>query len=645
MKKLIFLILGLLLVPSFIFGQEEQLSTKSKKAAKYYMQGRQAYDMRQNDQAEQNLLMAIKEDPGFIEAHALLGYVYTDEHKYPDAISQLKQAIQINANFFPNIYFSLAQLQLDQGSYDEALANYQKFKTYNFKDKNIEWHTDMGIADCKYAAEAIKHPVPFNPVNMGINVNSQYNEYFPAMTADGETFLFTRDIPDNAVMEGHQEDFYVSYKINGQWTGAVSLGPPLNTQNNEGAPTLSADGHLLIFTGCDRQDGHGSCDLYYSFKVGNNWTAGRNLGRPVNTANWESQPCLASDGKTLYFIRGSESAQGVQNQDIYVTQLTDSGTWSNPQRLSDTINTPGREESVFIAADNQTLYFSSDGHPGMGGLDIFMSRRLPNGRWGIPKNLGYPINTSKDDNSFMVDPNGHTAYFSSDREGGYGLLDFYSYELYDSIRPQPITYVKGKVYDAKTGKPLIALFNLADLETTKTVVQSSSAPGDGTFLVCLPINKNYALNVSRKGYLFYSENFSLQGVNASSTSPYMMDIPLQPIDTGATIVLKNVFYETDKYDLKPQSTVELNKVVSFLKANPNVKIEVSGHTDNTGSAEHNNSLSKNRAKSVYDYLISQGIAADRLTYKGYGATKPIADNATEAGKAKNRRTEMKIIAT
>jgi outer membrane protein OmpA-like peptidoglycan-associated protein len=310
--------------------------------------------------------------------------------------------------------------------------------------------------------------------------------------------------------------------------------------------------------------------------------------------------------------------------------------------MSDTINTPGREETPFIAADNETFYFCSDGHPGMGGTDIFISRRLPNGRWGIPKNLGYPINTNQDETGLIVNPDGKTAYFASDRKGGYGGLDLYQFTLYDSIRPVTVTYMKGIVEDAKTHQPLSASFNLTDLQTGRTIMRSSSAKEDGSFLVCLPVNKNIALNVSKNGYLFYSENFSLQDMPADAIHPFLKNIPLQPIDTGAIIVLKNIFFETNKYDLKKESQVELDKLVMFLKNNPAIKVEISGHTDNVGTHTSNQVLSENRAKSVTDYLIAHTIPAERLTSRGYAETHPIATNDTPEGRSQNRRTEMKI---
>lgn len=290
-----------------------------------------------------------------------------------------------------------------------------------------------------------------------------------------------------------------------------------------------------------------------------------------------------------------------------------------------------------------TLYFTSDGHPeSMGGLDIYLSRRQPDGSWGPAQNLGYPINTFNDENSLLVGPDGKVAYFASDREGGYGGLDLYGFELPADAKPTPITFMKGKVFDAKTKAPLDANVEVIDLETQKTVVRSFSN-SKGEFLSVLTAGKNYLVNVNREKYLFYSDNFQLKDGNTDFNKPFILEIPLQPLDTGMTIELKNVFFDVDKFDLKPESKAECEKLVAFLKNNAKLRIEISGHTDSDGNKKANQILSQNRAKAVYDYCVNAGIPAARLAFKGYGDTKPKVPNTTPENKAKNRRTEIKII--
>jgi outer membrane protein OmpA-like peptidoglycan-associated protein len=360
----------------------------------------------------------------------------------------------------------------------------------------------------------------------------------------------------------------------------------------------------------------------------------------VNTNRWETQPSFSSDGKTIYFIRGD---YGRGNGDIYTATLQNNGKWSAPKKLSDKINSTGDEESVFIHPDNQTLYFSSDGHVGMGGKDIYVSRRQPNGEWGEAINLGYPINTAGDENSFFVSRDGKTAYFASDRDGGFGGLDIYSFDLYEAARPGKTIYVKGKVFDAVTKLPLEADIDVVDLETKQSVLQYASDKKKGEFLICLPLNKNYAFNTSRPGYLFHSENFALN--ENKDYKPIIINIPLSPITKDSSVILRNVFFDTDKFNLKEESKVELDKLVDFLKKNPTLKIELSGHTDNVGDKKHNQVLSENRAKAVEDYLAANGIAKERLTHKGYGDTKPICPkNDSDDCRQTNRRTEFKVIA-
>jgi outer membrane protein OmpA-like peptidoglycan-associated protein len=376
-------------------------------------------------------------------------------------------------------------------------------------------------------------------------------------------------------------------------------------------------------------------------RTANGWTPAENMDSPINSSTWESQPSFAANGHTLYFVRGKRTAAGITEQDIYYSYKRETGEWSVPVKVRGRVNTDFEEESVMIHPDGHTLYFSSNGHSGMGGLDIFMSRLLPSGDWDTPVNLGYPINTHKDENSIQVTARGQIALFASDRFGGHGGLDLYQFNLPTRVQPMLVTYVAGIISDKLSYKKLGAHLDLIDLETGKTITETESNKSNGDYLLCLPAGKDYALNVSKDGYLFHSENFSLK--NFSGYEPYRLDIQLQKLRPGATIVLNNVFFETNQWELKPESMIELDRLATLLKNNPEKKIEIGGHTDNLGSDEANLTLSNNRAQSVVDYLVKKGIAVNRLTAKGYGESVPIATNDTDAGRSKNRRTEFRVI--
>ena len=651
MKKIfltILILLSSLMIKSQSLPPGSYTST-NKKAIKYYEEGKKFYEVRKDKEAEEVLLKCLKEDDNFVEAHSALAFLMMEHGRAEEGIPHFEKAVSINPKFFPQNQYYLANAYMMAGKYDKAVTTYENFLKIERVNPQMKEAAANEIKNAKFGANAVKNPKPFKPINMGAGVNTNFNEYFPSITADGKQFLFTREIREGEQIR--QEDFYMSNKVSGAWEKAFPM-TGVNTPGNEGAPSISADGNYMFFASCmemsgdygspDRK-GYGSCDIFYSQKVNGKWTKPVNVGPPINTANWETQPSFSSDGKTLYFIRGLISRGDIKEQDIYVSTIGEDGRFSTPVKLSDKVNTTGQEESVFIHPDNQTLYFSSDGHPGLGGLDIFMSKKQADGSWGEAVNLGYPINSYKDDNSLLVDPSGKIAYFASNREGGFGNLDIYWFELPEDIRPEKLTYVKGKVYNAKTKEPLEAKFELFDLETQQNVTESYSDKA-GQFLVTLTANKNYIVNVNRDGFLFYSDNFSLKGKVADFDKPFLLDIPLQPIDTGSTVELKNVFFDVDKWELKPESKAELDKLVLFLTKNPNVKIELGGHTDNSGKKDWNKTLSTNRAKSVYDYLITNGkIAAARLSYKGYAETRPKVPNDTPENKAKNRRTEFKVV--
>ena len=523
-------ILGFLVVfANTVFAQRDKpVSSTNKKAIKLYNAGKGYYDSRNNDLAELNFLEAIEKDPNFIEAEMLLAYVYTEKMQLKKALAHYERCIAINPNFFPDMYSSAAAIQLKFGMYEGAKKNFEAYLNFSGSQLMMKDLAQDGLRDCNFALEALKHPVPFKPINLGDKINSPLPEYFPSISVDGTRLLYTRRLNSEMTYTGFNEDFFVSRFDGKNWEQSVNV-KPINSLTNEGAPSLSANGRFLIFTSCanpvegygrDRK-GFGSCDLFYTYNVGDNWTKPRNLGPKINSRNWETQPSFSADGKTLYFIRGLGRGNSRQ-QDIWTSQLTNEGVWTDPVRLSKTINTPGVEESVFIHPDGKTLYFSSNGHPGMGGLDLFMSQKDENGVWSEPKNLGYPINTFNDENSLLVSSNGNLAYFASDREGGYGDLDLYKFDMPEAVKPNKVNYLKGKVYDAVTKKPIPAHFQLIDLKTGDVVVESFADEATGEYLVSLPIDKEYALNASNDGYLFFSENFLL--TEGTADKPFIQSL-------------------------------------------------------------------------------------------------------------------------
>jgi len=628
-------ILGVLSIFLSLFAraQEGQYSTTNREAIKHFALANQYIDDNEYDMAVVELQNAIGIDSKFIEAHAQLADIYRLEKQNKLAIEQYLAAIAINPEYSHIVYLRLGDIEISNAQYVQAQGHLNKYLTYpNLTNENVYFAKKL-LKDCEFSIDALKHPVPYNPINMGPEINTADDEYLPTATADESELIFTREINKN-------EDFYKSVKVDGKWQTATYLSSNINTPNyNEGAQSLSQDGKVLFFTGCNRPDGLGRCDIYISLKKGDDWGKPFDLQPPVNTPGWESQPSISADGRTLYFVSNRKGGYG--GYDIWKSTITDKG-WSEPENLGPNINTAFDEQSPFIHPDDSTLYFCSNGWPGMGGMDLFISHLGKDGQWQKPVNLGYPINSSGDERGLTVTANGDYAFFSSNNLKGYGGYDIYTFKLPESMRPHMVTYVKGIVIDTATKQPLEAAVEIIDLEKNVPVYQDYSSAEHGDFLATLTAGKNYGLNVSKDGYLFYSANFSLVGHQARE--PYNLTIELSPIEVGNKVVLNNIFFDTNKFDIKPDSKPELQKLVDFLTLNPTIQIEISGHTDNVGNNQANQTLSENRAKAVYQYLVAGSINPQRLIYKGYGDTQPIVPNTSDDNRSKNRRTEFKIIA-
>lgn len=718
--------------------------------------------------AKKLLQKVIKKYPDYIPAYQKLGALQVKLKEYEAAKSSYQQILSIDNSPKKQfmVYFLVGEIEQAQENYTAAITAFkncldafpQKEKINNTRIRRSVKRAEMLLAQVQFAEHAIAHPVEFEPIRLASSINSKHDEYLPMLTADEGTIVFTRRF--NYAIDP-AEDFYKSHSQlqadTLSWQAAIGMEQPINTKGNEGAICISPDGQRLFFAAKDRKDGLGNFDLYYCVKSGEGWTGPYNLGAPINSPSWESQPSISADGKSLYFC--SRRGGGLGGIDIWVTHLEDN-YWTKPKNLGQNINTGKDEQCPFIHPDNQTFYFSSNGRIGMGGADLYVSRKQADGTWGKAENLGYPINTKGVESSLIVNARGDKAYFSAHNDStGF---DLHYFELPEPVRPHYVTYVKGKVFDEETTFPLEANIELTDLATGELVLETKTNSKNGEFLVPLPAGKNYMYNVAKKDYLFYSEHFSLaQTKDINAQKPYLIDIPLSPLqldmvaetevkeklpvieevskippipapqppptktvipssppskaptkvrttakkevvvtpplkketsikgltdaveieledpieptptkptppeltlpkpiptvrpktdilptkqwNVGKSVVLKNVFFETNAYALQAISYLELNRLIELLKENPSLTIEIGGHTDNVGQEAYNLDLSTKRAESVYNYLVNNGINAAQLTYKGYGESTPIADNETEEGRALNRRTEFTIL--
>lgn len=633
-----FLLICIFAFSHFSLTAQQESRTRSDKQ---FDKAVQLYNHRDFANALRVLDGLLADDPSYARAWLLKGDMYYDLKENNNAVASYSKAVEIDTSVFPPAYYIMANLYFDMENYEEAKINYRKYLAFNPRILAELKRISDNLPLCDYRSEMKKKPVTFNPVNIGPNVNSDGYEYINAVSLDESQLFFTRKGSDVR----SDESFYRSISArsaSGQlnWSPAIEIGAPINTPGNEGALCVSPDGMTIIITCCSRGDSYGSCDLYVSHKLGDNWLEPQNLGAEINTIAWESQPCLGADGRSLYFV--STRKGGFGGSDIWKSTLQDDGYWSKPENLGESINTASDEMAPFIHPDGRTLYFSSRGHLGMGGADLFMCRLDANGNWQKPENFGFPVNTSRDEINLIINAKGSEAFISAEREKGFGNTDIYRFEIPENMRPASVSFVQGKVYDKNTLVPLSAAFELIDMQENRVIASSTSNAFTGEFMMSLPVDKQYALNVSRKDYLFYSANFSVNKGN-DSLNPVKLDVPLQGVAIGEKVILRNIFFESGKFELLTDSKAELGKLIGFLKKNTSMQIEIGGHTDNEGTDAANLILSQNRAKAVYNYLTENGIDAARLSYKGYGETMPLVSNSTAEGRANNRRTEFKVI--
>lgn len=600
-----------------------------------------------------------------------LGNCYLNSADKKKSIAYFESAVKLNSKVAADLHYLLGQAYHFNYEFDKAITEYTTYKESLSPTElaKLSKEVTKKISEATYGKDLIKNPVRVFIDNLGTAINTIYPEYSPIITADESELFFTSRRETTTGGERAPDDFkfyediYISYNIGGTWNPATNPGKPLNTETHDATVGLSADGQTLLI-----YKGENGGDIYECELKGNEWSKPDKLPKNINTSYHESGASFGPDGRTLYFV--SDKPGGFGGNDIYMTKKNEKDKWTEPVNLGSTINTEYDEEGVFMHPDGKTLYFSSKGHKTMGGYDIFKSE-YKDGKWSEPENIGYPINTTGDDVFFTISASGLHGYYSSAMPGGYGDQDIYMVTILGAAKPaidntednllasltspvsetvieptveiksNQLTLLKGTIVDDKTSDPLAATIELTDNTKNEVIASFESNSSTGKYLVSLPSGVNYGIAVKADGYLFHSENFDIPA--STGYREETKDIRMKKIEVGNKIVLNNIFFDFDKSTLRPESKAELDRLTTMLNDMPSLKIEISGHTDNIGSAAYNKTLSENRAKSVVDYLIKAGISADRLTYKGYGFDQPIASNDTEEGRQQNRRTEFKVV--
>lgn len=622
------------------------ISTTTEKLQKQYKEISQLTREGKTKKALDKCEKLIQKNPNVVELWIKKASIHFNNENYALSEESFQKVVDLSPLFDEKVYYTMAITQYAQDKYALAAENFQKFLDLNLEPGGRKIKAEKLVQDCTFAAEAVKNPLPFEPQLLGDIINTSYSEYYPVFTLDQRRVVFTRLI-------GGQEDFYFCEIKDSVFTYCDEM-YELNTPLSEGVHCLAPDGNMIIYTTCHSKESFGSCDLFFSVYREGRWSQPINLGENINGPTWDSQPTLSGDGQELYFA--SKRTGGYGGSDIYVSKRDDKGKWSVAQNLGPLINTSGNEESPFIHPDHQTLYFRSDGLPGMGDYDIYLTNRnLKDRQWSLPKNIGYPINTKYNDGAMTVNIQGTQAYFTSDRayakNDPKSNLDIYSFDLDPSIAPIPSTYVEINVIDQDTGLPLVADINLVQNQA-KLSVLSIKSDYLGKALFSVPLGQECALLISKKGYIYHSEHLPLQEARTANNA-YQFTIALEkskPTDTlidntlePKARVLNNIFFETGSAELKSTSDVEIDYLVQMLTEEPQLKIKIIGHTDNVGSPDKNLILSNQRATSVVQSLISRGIAPSRLQNEGKGETQAIATNDTPEGRQLNRRTEFIVI--
>jgi outer membrane protein OmpA-like peptidoglycan-associated protein len=652
MKRKLFLQVILFFISTSAFSQSVEFEPDNfpndkkglKEAVSNLRNGDEAYFALAYSEALTYFLAANKFNPNNAELNLKIGNCYINSTDKKKAIEHIQKAIKLKPDVDIDAHYLLGKAYHLNYEWDKAIEEYSRCLGKKSETNDAEVATaQRRIQECNNGKELMKNPVKVNIDNLGTAINTQYKEYVPVISADETDLYFTSRRPgstgsENAIgVEDYFEDIYFSEMKNGKWTQAKNIGPPVNSDRHDATVNLSVDGQrLFIYRDANAVD----ADISEVRLRGKQWSEPKKLNNNINTKFQETSASFSPDEKVIYFV--SNKPGGYGGKDIYLSRLTPAGDWGKAENLGPPVNTEMDEDAVFMHPDGKTIYFCSNGHKTMGGFDIFKTVS-ENGKWSEPVNIGYPINTPDNDVSYVLSASGKHGYYASAREGSFGERDIFMISFLEDTakkeEPQ-LTLLSGTVTD-EGGLPLEANVEVIDNVLNLSVAKFMSNKETGKYLVSLPSGRNYGIVVRSEGRLFHSENIDipLSKGYAEVTKP----ITLQKPEVGKKIILKNIFYDFDKANLRMESMSELARVLEVLNEMPALKIEVSSHTDSKGSDEYNNKLSQSRAQAVVDYLLSKGIKTDRVVAKGYGKAQPVATNETEEGRQLNRRTEFRIL--
>ncbi len=620
------------------FNTFAQKNNYSRKAIKLYHLAEEAFQNNDLGSSEAYLIQALEKERKFLEAYIALGDIYIAKANYKIAAENFKRVRSIDSQKYTYLDYKIADCLHKSYSFEQAKIYITKYLKKANSTSRYYLPAFQLQANIDFSLTLKKEKYDLDITRLSDSINTINDEYLPSITVDGGVLIFTRAYANYG---RRVEDFFISEKdTSGNFRNAQFLEGPFNTAENEGAQCTTADGNYLLFTACNRTDGFGSCDIYYSYKVHGSWTQPINLGENINTDYWETQPAISPDGNTLYFV--SNRPGGVGGMDLWKSTKSSSGEWYRPTNMGVNINTTKDEMSPFIHWDGETLYFGSNGWQGVGGFDLFKSEKNKNGHWANPKNIGFPINTPFDDNSLMVEQDGLTAYYVSEHvENDRINLDIFSYQLQEEMKANPVAYLKGYVKDSLHDLSN-AVVSVYDLSSDTIFYKQATDVSEGSFFVCLRLGKEYAIHIESPDHFFYSENIKLSDTLYFNTK-VEKDFVLKKLSAGEQIILENIFFEFDSSELNEKSNLEVDKIYQFLLNNKAIIVEIGGHTDNVGDITYNEKLSFDRAMSVKKAILDLGIDTNRIQVNGYGESKPLLTNDSEKNRNWNRRTELKII--